>query len=1537
MLLGRLSLGLCALWMAFGQVQARAQLFLIAGRSATNSPDPGVVALAWNPSPDPRATGYFLCWGLNSSACTNFLDVGNVTNATVAGMVPNVDYSFTIVTYDAAGDQSPPSNQITATVAPATPVVTTWPTASAITYGQTLASSTLSGGSANPPGTFAFTTPSTAPNAGTALQGVTYTPTDTVNYNTASNTVSVTVNKAAPSVTAWPVASAITYGQTLAASTLSGGSATPAGTFAFTMPSTAPNAGTALQSVTYTPTDTVNYNTTSSTVSVTVNKAAPSVTAWPVAGAITYGQTLAASTLSGGSATPAGTFAFTTPSTVPNVGTALQSVTYTPTDTANYNTASNTVSVTVNKAAPSVTAWPVASAITYGQTLASSTLSGGSVTPAGTFAFTMPSTAPNAGTALQSVTYTPTDTTNYNTASSTVSVTVNPKALTTTGITANDKVYDGNTTATLNTSNAVLAGKGPADTVTLNTAGAAGAFTNPDVGTAKTVLVSGFSLSGTEAANYTLTQPTTTASITSAGLTVTGIQAQNKGYDGTNSATLILSNAVLVGVVSGDTVTLDATNAVGVFADKNVGTGKLVTVSGLTLLGADAAKYTLTQPTLTATITPANAVVTVWPVASAITYGQTLAASTLSGGSATPAGSFAFTIPSTRPNAGTAPQSVTYTPTDTTNYNTVSSTVSVTVNKAAPSVTVWPVASAISYGQTLAASTLSGGSATPTGTFAFTTPSTAPNAGSALQSVTYTPTDTTNYNTASRTVSVTVNKAAPSVTIWPVASAITYGQTLAASTLSGGSATPAGTFAFTTPSTAPNAGTAPQSVTYTPTDTTNYNTASGTVSVTVNPKPLTVMGITANDKAYDGNTTAALNSSGATLVGTVSPDAVNLNTASATGTFTDPNVGTSKIVLVSGLTLSGADSGNYTLIQPTTTANITPAGLTVAAIEAQNKVYDGTNSATLIVSNAVLMGVLTGDTVTLDMTNAMGVFADKNVGTSKLVTVSGLTLLGPDAAKYTLTQPTANADITPASLTVTGVTAGDKGYDGITSAMLDASSAALDGLIGEDQVTLDVSGATAVFGDAAVGTGKAATVSGLAINGPGAVNYTLTQPVAHASITAATVTPSVTVSGKVYDGGTAATITGRSLSGVISNDDVNLGLSGTAAFADKNVGTDKLATVSGLSISGPDAANYTLASSVASATADILARAITVTAVADSKVYDGTSASAGVSAIIAGSLAGTDGAVWTQTFDSKMVGTGKTLTPGGAVADGNGGHNYTVSFLNNTSGIITANGLTVTGITANDKVYDGNTTATLNTTGATLMGIVPGDAVTLTTVGATGAFTNPDVGTAKTVLVSSLTLSGADAGNYALTQPITTANITQASSATALVSSANPSLQGSNMSFTATATPVDPASTPPTGNVQFYTNGVALGSPVALTDGVGSLSAADLPAGTNTVLAAYLGDSNFIGSSNSLAQLVVVVAGRPSTPSTIGIQNNADGTVTVTFAGTPDAQYVVQASDNLAPAAWENVSTNTAGTDGQWTFTESTGHHSVRFYRSARP
>ncbi len=236
------------------------------------------------------------------------------------------------------------------TVDKADPTVNTWPSASSITYGQTLASSTLSGGDATPAGTFAWITPSTSPATGTSAQGVRFTPTNSANYNTVDGTVNITVNQATPTVSAWPTASAIIYGQTLADSTLSGGTASVTGSFAFTTPATAPDAGTYSASVTFTPTDAVNYTTVTGSVNVTVSKADPDITTWPSASDITYGDTLGDSTLSGEVVVTPGSFAFTSPGTTPPAGTNPYNVTFTPTDTSNYNTATNTVSVTVNQA-----------------------------------------------------------------------------------------------------------------------------------------------------------------------------------------------------------------------------------------------------------------------------------------------------------------------------------------------------------------------------------------------------------------------------------------------------------------------------------------------------------------------------------------------------------------------------------------------------------------------------------------------------------------------------------------------------------------------------------------------------------------------------------------------------------------------------------------------------------------------------------------------------------------------------------------------------------------------------------------------------------------------------------------------------------------------------------------------------------------------------------------------------------------------------------------------------------------------------------
>src|SRR6185369_10405927 len=112
-------------------------------------------------------------------------------------------------------------------------------------------------------------------------------------------------------------------------------------------------------------------------------------------------------------------------------------------------------------------------------------------------------------------------------------------------------------------------------------------------------------------------------------------------------------------------------------------------------------------------------------------------------------------------------------------------------------------------------------------------------------------------------------------------------------------------------------------------------------------------------------------------------------------TFTNKNVGTGKTISVSGVSISGADAGNYTFNSTTTTtANITARSLTVTATGV-NKVYDGKTSASVTLSD----DRVAGDTLTDSFVTAT--FTNKNVGTGKTVAVSGVSISGADAGNYT--------------------------------------------------------------------------------------------------------------------------------------------------------------------------------------------------------------------------------------------------------------------------------------------------------------------------------------------------------------------------------------------------------------------------------------------------------------------------------------------------------------------------------------------------------
>ncbi|MBB4840785.1 filamentous hemagglutinin family protein [Sphingomonas kyeonggiensis] len=510
-------------------------------------------------------------------------------------------------------------------------------------------------------------------------------------------------------------------------------------------------------------------------------------------------------------------------------------------------------------------------------------------------------------------------------------------------------------------------------------------------------------------------------------------------------------------------------------------------------------------------------------------------------------------------------------------------------------------------------------------------------------------------------------------------------------------------------------------------------------TVVIDPRVISAI-LTANSKTYDG-TLGATGTLG--LSGLIAGDTVSANSTGMA--FDGKNAGT-HLVTANGITLSGADAGNYVLSASSTTAlaEILAKAIT-ATLTANGKTYDGTIAAT----GSLGLGGLIGN----DQVSAAGSYAfdSKNAGTGRTVTASGITLSGTDAGNYVLTDTsaTALADILAKAITAT-LTANGKTYDGTTAA---TGSLSLGGLVGNDQVSATGSYA---FDSKNAGTGRTVTASGIGLSGVDAGNYVLTgtSATALADILAKAITATLSANGKTYDGTTAATGT-LGLNGVVAGDTVSATSAGMA-FDSKNAGTGRTVTASGIGLSGGDAGNYVLTGTTATALANILAKAITATLAANGRVYDGTTAATGtlgLSGLIGGDTVGVTAA--DMAFDSKNAGT-RTATATGLALNGADAANYTISGTASGSAVISLKAIGATA-TADSRTYDGTTTATGR---IALTGLISGDTVTGT---ASYRFADANAGTGRTVQVSGLSLSGADAANYTVTLSGTpvTADITR--------------------------------------------------------------------------------------------------------------------------------------------------------------------------------
>ena len=546
----------------------------------------------------------------------------------------------------------------------------------------------------------------------------------------------------------------------------------------------------------------------------------------------------------------------------------------------------------------------------------------------------------------------------------------------------------------------------------------------------------------------------------------------------------------------------------------------------------------------------------------------------------------------------------------------------------------------------------------------------------------------------------------------------------------------------------------------------NYSIAEITATGTITPKALT-LNATAADKVYNGNSDATVTGYG--LSGFVNDETVTASSASAQ--FNSKDVLSANTVTISEISLSNGNNGglasNYSVAESTTAeAKITAKELTLNATAA-DKVYDGNSDAT--VTGYGLTGFIESETVNASSISA--IFNSKDVLTANTVTISGISLSDGDngglASNYSIaTTTTTEASITAKELTL-NATAADKVYNGNSDATV--TGYGLSGFVNDETVT--ASSASAQFNSKDVLSANTVTISEISLsngnNGGLASNYSVAESTtAEAKITAKELTLNATAADKVYNGNSDATVTGYGLTGFIESETVNTS-SISAIFNSKDVLTANTVTISGISLSDGDngglASNYSIATTTTTE-ASITAKELTLNATAADKVYNGNSDATvtgyGLSGFVNDETVTASSA--SAQFNSKDVLSANTVTISEiSLSNGNNGglaSNYSVAESTTAEAKITAKELTLNA-TAADKVYDGNSDATV--TGYGLTGFIESETVNASSISA--IFNSKDVLTANTVTISGISLSDGDNGGLASNYSIATTTTTEAS------------------------------------------------------------------------------------------------------------------------------------------------------------------------------
>jgi hypothetical protein len=530
---------------------------------------------------------------------------------------------------------------------------------------------------------------------------------------------------------------------------------------------------------------------------------------------------------------------------------------------------------------------------------------------------------------------------------------------------------------------------------------------------------------------------------------------------------------------------------------------------------------------------------------------------------------------------------------------------------------------------------------------------------------------------------------------------------------------------------------------------TNYALNYTAGNLTVNPANLT-LSATVSNKVYDGSTSASGSATitSGSLFGSDSLSGGSFN-------FSDANVGNGKNVTVSGVTITDGNSGNnYSVSYNASSADITPAPLTITATDA-NTVYDG--NAYSGGNGVTYSGFVAGEDAGVlggSLTYSGSSQGAVDVGTYSIVP-GGLT-----ANNYAISFVNGLLNISAAPITaITGILIGtvSKVYDGTTTAVLDPSNFQLSGFAAGEGAS--VSKTSGTYDSPAAGSGKTVMVN---LNNTdytpsgstNLANYSLPNTISGAvgEITPAPLSVTANNDSKTYDSQAYSGGNGVTYSGFVNNED-NAVLNGTLSYSGSSQGAVNVGTYP-ITPGGLSAANYSLSFNDGSLAVN--PAPLTISANNASKTYDGQAYSGGNGVTYSGFVAGEDASVLggSLTYGGSSQGAVNagtyTITPGGLSAD-NYGLNFVDGVLEIGRAALQVISASLTGTVT--KEYDSTVSAVLNPDNFLLRGFVAGDSATVTATA--GTYDNPNAGSGKRVTVSLESsdfspAAGTDLGNYLL-------------------------------------------------------------------------------------------------------------------------------------------------------------------------------------------